>query len=1059
MQYNPFRIPSFAIIVGFVCLSLIGIALVPKLTVRTVPSDRLPALTVEYTAPESSPRVLERSATHVLEQMLSRMNGLEGIKSYTTSTGGMVSLSLDKAVNLSTARMEASALVKRAWKDMPKDVSYPSISFRSADGDDAGSAAISYSISSPDDIADIQHVVEAQVVPWLSQIAGVGEVRLRNTAHQEMVLSYDPEQLHSLGLSPSQLQTAISEHFNQHSIGLVPLRQEDGELRFTRAVIDARDADTLDLSGIYLRSGKGNLVNLSSLVKAERQTTAENSAYRINGLNTLFVDISTKDRANQMAVNRQVAALMESLSASKLPEGYVCHQESEAVDQFAKDLKAVYLRSTITILILLLFMFIAIRDKKIVALVLLSLLVNLTIAAAIYYFADVEIHIYSLAGMTISLNLIIDNIIVMCNHLRFRHNIKVFLPMLAATLTTIGALSVVFFLSEEEKVKLTDFVLVVVINLAVSLFVAMFFVPSVQMNMAVDPSRSPNSIQQLRRIVRFTHWYSRFLQCMCKHRVALAVVLVFVFGLPFFLLPAEIDSDSLPARLYNLTLGSEVYQGIVRPKADQLTGGTLRLFMQSGRHDDSFSQDSIGPTISITASLPNGGTMDMMQQSLRQMEAVLTTCDGIKRFVTSVTSPRRAEISVEFTREAMDKGLVLQARNSIVSNALLIGGGTWSVNGPGDLRFSNGVQEEAGDFVVNLSGYNYEQLMAYARELRDTLDRNPRVQKLQIDSRRNFFMDDYSEYEMVLNNEDVARRNLLLPEVADAVMQLLAQTGKDNMLMDERHTVYRLKPQQQSGVDLWALMNTELVTPHGAVKLKDIARVKQLQQPDNIVRENQQYCLVLQFEYVGMPEIGEEMLQKKVADLNKHLPMGFEAKTTGFSMWEESLPTKFLLVLLVLGVIFVITSVLFNSLRQPFAVIMTVPVALIGTFLAFWLTDTDFGEGGLAGIILLCGLTVNAGIYLTDEYNNIRRRHPHLPAQQVFVMSWNAKIIPISLTILSTILGFLPFLFGTGESTFWKSLSLATVSGLIFSYLGIFLFLPGFLLPSKDSERIHVPSL
>ena len=187
--------------------------------------------------------------------------------------------------------------------------------------------------------------------------------------------------------------------------------------------------------------------------------------------------------------------------------------------------------------------------------------------------------------------------------------------------------------------------------------------------------------------------------------------------------------------------------------------------------------------------------------------------------------------------------------------------------------------------------------------------------------------------------------------------------------------------------------------------------------------------------------------------------MGFEAKTTGFSMWEVSLPTKFLLVLLVLGVIFVITSVLFNSLRQPFAVIMTVPVALIGTFLAFWLTDTDFGEGGLAGIILLCGLTVNAGIYLTDEYNNIRRRHPHLPAQQVFVMSWNAKIIPISLTILSTILGFLPFLFGTGESTFWKSLSLATVSGLIFSYLGIFLFLPGFLLPSKDSERIHVPSL
>lgn len=1052
MQHNPFRISSFAIIVGFVCLALIGLALIPLLTVRTAPSERLPELTVEYVAPESSPRFLERTATHALEQMLSRMNGLTGIKSYTTATGGIVNLTLDRSVSLSAARMEASALVKRAWKDMPKQLGYPAISCQSPDGK-AGRALIAYSFSSADDIAEIQKLVEKEVLPVVSRIEGIGEVKLRNTVSQELVLSYDMSQLRSLGLSPAQLQDAITEHFSQQDAGLIPLRQEDGTLRWTRAVVAAEDADSLNLDGISLHTNKGNTVRLSALLKAERQTVIGESMYRINGLNTLIVDISMKDKANQMRVNRQVAKCMQRLSDKVLPKDYVVSQESEAVDEFAHDLRSVCLRSALTVLALLLFLFIAIRDRKIIGLVLLSLMVNLAIALAVFYFAGVEFHIYSLAGITISLNLIIDNVIVMCNHIRCRRNLKVLLPMLAATLTTIGALSVVFFLSLEERIKLTDFVLVVVINLLVSLAVAMFFVPSVQLNMKEESEKilEQGNIRRRRLTVRFSRWYCRFLQQTRRYRAALAVVLVFAFGLPFFLLPAEIDSDSWPARLYNATYGNELFQSAVRPVADMLTGGTLRLFMNSGKGDESLKTDSAGAMISISATMPNGSTMDMMQQSLRQMESALTGCRGIRRFVTSVSSPRRASIDVEFTHGAVEKGLVVQARNSIVNNALLIGGGTWGVYGPGELRFSNGVEEKAGDFIVNFYGYNYEQLMAYARQLSDSLDSNPRVQKLQISSHRNFYQEDYSEYEMVISNDELVRRNLLLPEVVNAVVESAARSCNGaNIIIDGKQTAFRLKSKQQEGSDRWSLMNTQIVTAHGAVKLKDVATLRLLQQPDNIVRENQQYCLVLQFEYVGMPEIGTEMLEKKVTAQNKQLPMGFKAETPGFSIWKESLPTKFLLVLMVIAVIFFITSTLFNSIRQPVAVVITVPVALIGSFLSFWLSDTPFGEGGLAGIILLCGLTVNAGIYLVDEYNNILRRRPGLAPARAFAMAWNVKIVPISLTILSTVLGFLPFLFTTGENTFWKSMSLSTVSGLLFSYLGIFLFLPLFLLPKKS---------
>ena len=106
------------------------------------------------------------------------------------------------------------------------------------------------------------------------------------------------------------------------------------------------------------------------------------------------------------------------------------------------------------------------------------MIANLAIGAILYYFAGVEIHLFSLAGLTISLGLIMDNTIVMADHLKHRRNFRVFLAILAATLTTISAIVVVFFLPEEVRISLEDFSMIIIINLAVSLFTALFLVPA-----------------------------------------------------------------------------------------------------------------------------------------------------------------------------------------------------------------------------------------------------------------------------------------------------------------------------------------------------------------------------------------------------------------------------------------------------------------------------------------------------------------------------------------------------------------------------------------------------
>ena len=109
----------------------------------------------------------------------------------------------------------------------------------------------------------------------------------------------------------------------------------------------------------------------------------------------------------------------------------------------------------------------------------------------------------------------------------------------------------------------------------------------------------------------------------------------------------------------------------------------------------------------------------------------------------------------------------------------------------------------------------------------------------------------------------------------------------------------------------------------------------------------------------------------------------------------------------------------------------------------------NFDQGGFASFVLLCGITVNASIYILNEYNQIRERIPAISPIRAYLKAWNAKITPIFLTVISTILGFIPFMLGTDKEAFWFPLAAGTIGGLIMSILGIFFYLPIFTLKKE----------
>ncbi len=158
--------------------------------------------------------------------------------------------------------------------------------------------------------------------------------------------------------------------------------------------------------------------------------------------------------------------------------------------------------------------------------------------------------------------------------------------------------------------------------------------------------------------------------------------------------------------------------------------------------------------------------------------------------------------------------------------------------------------------------------------------------------------------------------------------------------------------------------------------------------------------------------------------------------------------------MLIAVIIYFIGAILFESLRQPLVVISLIPISFIGVFLTFYLTGFRFDQGGFAAFVLLCGIVVNAGFYVINEYNHILRTSGS-SALRCYVKAFNRKIVPIALTVVSTILGLIPFLFEGDGEVFWFSFAIGTMGGMAFSLIALLLYLPLFL-PMKPIRKMRI---
>jgi multidrug efflux pump subunit AcrB len=891
---------------------------------------------------------------------------------------------------------------------------------------------------------ELRALANELVLQPLSLINGVANVDVHGANTNDWYIEYKQEMLEILGLEPDDITAAISRYALQTGTGYTT---EPGGVRVP-VMVSGPGIGPATWESMEVASINGRIISLGQLATIELREREPDSWYRINGKTAINLLIMATPDANQISVANNIYSTLSGIS-KQLPPGIHLTKSFDNTIQLRSDLRRNFLRTLFSVIILLVFVLIATRNFRYLLVVTVSLTANLAIAVLFFYFLKTEIHLYSLSGITLSLGLIIDNTLVMVDHLRHRRNMLVFTAILAATLTTVGALSSIFFLEESQRQNLADFAVVIIVNLGVSLFIGLLMIPSIMQMTGMLQMKKARHSASLRFRYRLSRAYSRFALRVNRFRAITLTIGLLAVGLPVFLFPAAIEKEGFWINMYNSTLGSSVYQKDIKPVVDKVLGGSLRLFYNSV-WEKGFWDVPQRTQVMVRGSLAQGGTAEQSNALAALFEPHITMHPEVEQVIAHVFG-NQFHLEISFLPE-YEKGSFphfIKARMERL--AITQAGADFSIWGVGR-GFSNATQAGYPSSRITLTGYSHKQLMVWARQFADTLLKMPRVDKVWIRGGETWWFPDEQRLFYAPNQEFLLAHGIYSEELAAELRRFSPQSDQLQWLsVNNKVSAIRLRPARESVPTAFEIHNAPLTLDNASTRMNQAGSFRQEVSGDQIHKHNQEYTISLAYSYLGPHQLAERVLKRQVNQINQVLPVGFKASRPEYGGWDREKKQQYWLIVLMVLIIYIITSILLESLRQPIAIILMVPLSFIGVFITYWMFDLSFDQGTYAAFLLLGGLVVNSAIFIINEQNNLRKRYPGASPISTYIRAVNAKIIPVLLTILSTILGLLPFVM-FGQETFWFSLATGTIGGLLFSIPALLVFLPALLVMTKTPQ-------
>ncbi len=1031
-------VSAFTINVIFIVFVIIGLSLLPFIPVKLHPGKSLAMLTIDYYYPHATPEIVENDVTSKIERVLQTVKGIEAVRSSSGEGWGNIELDISKGMDKQFVKFQVLTLIRQIYPLLPEAVSYPVL--QHSQGENKKKQMMRYSFNGDVDSYELYTYLRDHIRPSLQRVPEIYKIDILGSTPYHWQIVFNEKSLSELAITARDIKYAINSFFKQTDLGYLLI--DDGAKNYSErvmAIVRGEEKNGALLGDIPIKKIGRKLVFLKDVADIKYVQKPPTQYQRINGLTAIDMVIYADDDANQLVVAEKVRKTINHLKES-LPNIYGLDLVYDATDRIKSEAWKTILRTLFSIVILLSFILILSRNFRYLLVISISIFTNLAIAVFFYYIFQVEIHLYSLAGITVSLGIIIDNSIIMTDHVRYKNNRKVFIPILAATLTTIGALVVIFFLNQQQKINLFDFALVIIINLSISLAIALFLIPALIEKIKIDKRKRSISRKSGSRIVRFNHFYSAAIVFLNRYKVLVVFCGILGFGIPFHLLPRKVDDNKWYSGVYNATLGSDYYLRTMKVFSEKYLGGSSYFFSKYLENSDMGIEEK-QVKLNVLVRLPSGGSIRKLNEVYRAFENYLSQFDGVEFYTTNINGLENSVLEIFFTDDAKTTSFPLKLKGELERLAIDYSSADFTIYGVGK-AFSNAQTDGYTNSILAFSGYNYEKLSAIVRAAKAELSANPRIVK--VSERTNNFWGGANtklQYIDIHNKYLAASGSSLIGYVqnykrydqrGEVLMRIPSNDGFEdvNLLSDASFAV-----------DLWKFQRIS-VGAERANKLLDVAEYTSEEVSKTISRENQEYTVRVGYDFIGSEKLGDKVLEAYQKKFNADVPIGYKVYIPEYGGWNYRESNQYTILFLMFVIIFFICSILLESFTKPFVVLLMIPLSFIGIFLIFPMFEVRFDQGGYASFLLVSGLVVNSALYIIYDFKNVRQTSGSSDGIKSYLKAFNLKIIPILLTILSTVLGLLPFIFWGRNESFWFALAVGTIGGLIFSIPILLIFLP-----------------
>lgn len=999
------RRPVFTamMMVGLIVLGLFSYR---RLSIDQYPSVDIPVVTVQTTYPGASAETIEREVTERMEQAFNPIEGVDRITSQSLEGVSLVIVEFDLSRDADVASQDIRSKIETIRRDLPTDIDPPIVQ----KFDPAAQPIISLALSSATTpLPQLTALADEQIRRALENVRGVGEVRLAGGLEREIRVNLRPDRLQALGVSVAEVTGALRAQNLEAPAGRLERGATETLVRVTGRITDPRQ-----FASVIVANRNGTPIRLGEVATVEEGTEEERSVALVNGERAVSLDILKISGANTVEVADGVNAAIDEIRAG-LPPGtelQVVRDNSVTIRRSVEDvIHELVLGAILTIVIVMLFL----NDWKATAITSLALPVSVISAFILMGALGFTLNVLTLMALSLSIGILIDDaIVVIENIVRHREmgeghreaaakgTAEIQLAVMATTLSIVAVFVPVAFMGGIIGRFFFQFGLTVAWAVLVSLFVSFTLTPMLAAWWGVDPHGAGHhggGNPLTRAITRFNVWFDRgaeryrgVAEWALRHRKSTMLVAVASFVGAFMLFPF-------------------------------IGGGFMPI--------------SDNSEFAVQFEAPEGSSLQYTRQKTEQVERALRDLPGVRYTYATIGAGATGtvtggEIYVKLTapdaRDLDQQEMMERARTALapiygVQVAVLEAGGIGGAVAP---------------LSIDVRGPEVAQLQAISAQIAEAVQTIPGVVDVQtsLDEPR-------PEFRIELRRDVANELGLDVGAVAATVRPFLAGqdvTRWEDPTGEERDVVVQAPPGRRvSAEDLAGLpVATGRRTADGAaitVPLRDVAVVEEGVAPAQIDRREMQRVASVTAGVAGGLSIAEASAQirERVAALN--VPAGYTVQLGGETeQLEETAGYVVEAIVLAVVLIFLILASQFESLTQPFAIMLSLPLSLIGVLLALLVTNDTLNMMSMIGVILLFGLVVKNAILLIDNANE--RRRDGDDRFTALVQAGVVRLRPIMMTTLAMIAGMVPIALALGEGGGFRApMARAVIGGLVTSTL------------------------